>query len=57
MWMPQVRNSPVGSTKYNRNDNSEQQPLIFLGMMKWMINGAEYGKIFKTLLICCVLGK
>ena len=57
MGMPQVRNSPVGWTKYKRNDNSEQQPLIFLGMMKWMINGAEYGKIFKTLLICCVLGK
>ena len=55
--MLQVRNSPVGWTKYKRNDNSEQQPLIFLGMMKWMINGAEYGKIFKTLLICCVLGK
>lgn len=25
--------------------------------MKWMIDGAESGKIFKTLLICCVLGK
>ena len=25
--------------------------------MKWMIDGAESSKIFKTLLICCVLGK
>ena len=57
MGMPQIRNSPVGWTKHKRNDNSEQQPLISLGMMKWMVNGTEYGKILKTLLICCVLGK
>ena len=25
--------------------------------MKWMVNGNETGKIFKTFLICCVLGK
>ena len=25
--------------------------------MKWMINGTESGKIFKTLCLCCLLGK
>ena len=25
--------------------------------MKWMVNGNKSGKIFNTLLICCVLGK
>ena len=28
-----------------------------LGMMKWMINGTDSGKIFKALSIHCVLGK
>ena len=46
-----------GWIKFKCNDSSWEQPLHILGMMKWMIDGAESGKIFKTLLICCVLGK
>ena len=48
--MPQIRNSQAWWIKYKRNDNSQQQPLIILGMAKSV-------KISKTLLTCCVLGK
>ena len=57
MRMPQIRNSQAWWIKYKRNDNSQQQPLIILGMAKWMVNGNESVKISKTLLTCCVLGK
>ena len=57
MRMPQTQNSQAGWIKFKCNDSSWEQPLHILGMMKWMIDGAESGKIFKTLLICCVLGK
>ena len=53
--MPQIRNSQAWWIKYKRNDNSQQQPLIILGMV--MVNGNESVKISKTLLTCCVLGK
>ena len=26
-------------------------------MIKWVINGIQSGKMFKTLVMCCVLGK
>ena len=55
--MPQIRNSQAWWIKYKRDDNSQQQPLIILGMAKWMVNGNESVKISKTLLTCCVLGK
>ena len=55
--MPQIRNSQAWWIKYKRNDNSQQQPLIILGMAKWMVNGNESVKFSKTLLTCCVLGK
>ena len=55
--MPQIRNSQAWWIKYKRNDNSQQQPLIILGMVKWMVNGNESAKISKTLLRCCVMGK
>ena len=57
MRMPQTQNSQAGWIKFKCNDSSWEQPLHILGVMKWMIDGAESGKIFKTLLICCVLGK
>ena len=57
MRVPQIRNSQAWWIKYKRNDNSQQQPLIILGMAKWMVNGSESVKISKTLLTCCVLGK
>ena len=57
MRMPQIRNSQSWWIKYKRNGNSQQQPLIILGMAKWMVNGNESVKISKTLLTCCVLGK
>ena len=57
MRMPQICNSQAWWIKYKRNDNSQQQPLIILGMAKWMVNGNESVKISKTLLTCCVLGK
>ena len=57
MRMPQTQNSQAGWIKFKCNDSSWEQPLHILGMMRWMIDGAESGKIFKTLLICCVLGK
>ena len=50
MRMPQICNSQAWWIKYKRNDNSQQQPLIILGMAKSV-------KISKTLLTCCVLGK
>ena len=55
MRMPQIRNSQAWWIKYKRNDNSQQQPLIILGMV--MVNGNESVKISKTLLTCCVPGK
>ena len=55
MRMPQIRNSQAWWIKYKRNDNSQQQPLIILGMV--MVNCNESVKISKTLLTCCVLGK
>ena len=57
MRMPQIRNYQAWWVKYKRNDNSQQQPLIILGMAKWMVNGNESVKISKTLLTCSVLGK
>ena len=41
MRMPQIRNSQAWWIKYKRNGNSQQQPLIILGMAKWMVNGNE----------------
>ena len=55
--MPQIRNSQAWWIKYKLNDNSQQQPLIILSMMKWMLNGNESVKISKTLFTRCVLGK
>ena len=57
MRMSQIRNSQAGWNKYKCNNSFQQQRLHILGMMKWMINGNESVKIFKTLLISCVLGK
>ena len=57
MSMLQIQNSQAVWIKFKCNDSSWEQPLHILGVMKWMIDGAESGKIFKTLLICCVLGK
>ena len=57
MSMLQIQNSQAVWIKFKCNDSSWEQPLHIFGMMKWMIDGAESGKIFKTLLICCVLGK
>ena len=47
----------VSWIKFKCNDSSWEQPLHILGMMDWMKNTTESGKIFKTLQICYVLGK
>ena len=57
MRVPEIRNSQAWWIKHKRNDNSQQQLLIILGMAKWMVNGNESVKISKTLLTCFMLGK
>ena len=39
MRVPEIRNSQAWWIKYKRNDNSQQQPLIILGMAKCEVDG------------------
>ena len=56
-WFALKSNSQAGWNKYKCNNSFQQQPLHILDIMKWRMNGTEPIKIFKTLLISCVLGK
>ena len=57
MVTPRIQSSQAGWIKLKCNDSSKEQPVQILGTMKWMIKRTESDKIFKTLLISCVLGK